>query len=186
MMSQKKTLQEQISRLSQGRADWLEPLQNWILTARNAGEIAVSGSLQEKRVLAKEVFGSNLVLDRKKARGYCLKPWSLLVENSSSRMVERAKGIEPSCEAWKASVLPLNYARLRCGESYPPHGHCQFAIVLVVLLVLVIEIEDEEDCCSALALSIPRVYRRRAWQRCFSPAGASWTRPTVSTRKRTF
>jgi hypothetical protein len=27
--------------------------------------------------------------------------------------VERAKGIEPSCEAWKASVLPLNYARLR-------------------------------------------------------------------------
>ena len=27
--------------------------------------------------------------------------------------MERAKGIEPSCEAWKASVLPLNYARLR-------------------------------------------------------------------------
>ena len=26
--------------------------------------------------------------------------------------MERAKGIEPSCEAWKASVLPLNYARL--------------------------------------------------------------------------
>jgi dihydroorotase len=25
--------------------------------------------------------------------------------------LERAKGIEPSCEAWKASVLPLNYAR---------------------------------------------------------------------------
>ena len=22
-------------------------------------------------------------------------------------------GIEPTCEAWKASVLPLNYARLR-------------------------------------------------------------------------
>jgi site-specific DNA recombinase len=110
-MSQKKTLEEQISRLSQGRADWLEPLQNWISTAKNAGEIAVSGSLQEKRVLAKEVFGSNLVLDRKKARGYCVKPWSLLVENSSSRLVERAMGIEPTCEAWKASVLPLNYAR---------------------------------------------------------------------------
>ena len=25
--------------------------------------------------------------------------------------VERAKGIEPSCAAWKAAVLPLNYAR---------------------------------------------------------------------------
>jgi hypothetical protein len=29
------------------------------------------------------------------------------------RGVERAKGIEPSCEAWKASVLPLNYTRDR-------------------------------------------------------------------------
>ena len=40
--------------------------------------------------------------------------------------LERAKGIEPSCEAWKASVLPLNYARLRpagrdFGVAGPPH-----------------------------------------------------------------
>jgi hypothetical protein len=26
-------------------------------------------------------------------------------------VLERAKGIEPSYEAWEASVLPLNYAR---------------------------------------------------------------------------
>ena len=26
--------------------------------------------------------------------------------------MERAKGIEPSYEAWEASVLPLNYARV--------------------------------------------------------------------------
>ena len=26
-------------------------------------------------------------------------------------------GIEPTCEAWKASVLPLNYARLRCASA---------------------------------------------------------------------
>ena len=88
MMSQKKTWEEQISRLSQGRADWLEPFPKWILTAKNAGEIAVSGSLRMKRVLAKEVFGSNLVLDRKKVRGYCVKPWPLLVENPSSQLVE--------------------------------------------------------------------------------------------------
>ena len=25
--------------------------------------------------------------------------------------MERAKGIEPSCEAWEAPILPLNYAR---------------------------------------------------------------------------
>ena len=28
------------------------------------------------------------------------------------KCLQRAKGIEPSCEAWEASVLPLNYARL--------------------------------------------------------------------------
>jgi hypothetical protein len=94
-MSQKKSLEEQSEALLKGRADWLEPFQSWIITARNAGEIAVSGSLQAKRVLALEVFGSNLVLDRKKARGSCVKPWSLLIENSPSGGMEPASGIEP-------------------------------------------------------------------------------------------
>ena len=94
-MSQKKSLQEQSTALLTGRADWLEPFQNWILTARNAGEIAVSGSPQEKKVLAQKVFGSNLVLDCKKARGSCVKPWSLLVENTSTGGVVPTTGLEP-------------------------------------------------------------------------------------------
>jgi site-specific DNA recombinase len=94
-MSQKKSLEEQNSALLTGRANWLEPFQNWIIAARNAGEIAVNGSPQEKKVLAQKVFGSNLVLDCKKARGSCLKPWSLLVENSSSGGVVPATGLEP-------------------------------------------------------------------------------------------
>ena len=95
-MSRKKSLEEQSSALLKGRADWLEPFQNWIKTARNAGEIAISDSLQQKRVLALEVFGSNLVLDCKKARGSCVKPWSLLVENSQSGGMVRAAGFEPA------------------------------------------------------------------------------------------
>jgi site-specific DNA recombinase len=95
LMSRKKTLEEQKARLTAGRADWLEPFQNWILTAKNAGKTAESGSLQEKRVLALKVFGSNLVLDSKKARGSCVKPWSLLVENSSSGGLVRDTGFEP-------------------------------------------------------------------------------------------
>jgi hypothetical protein len=31
--------------------------------------------------------------------------------HTSEYQMERAKGIEPSCVAWKATVLPLNYAR---------------------------------------------------------------------------
>jgi len=71
-----------------------EPFQEWVLTARNACEIAVSGSLQEKRVLAQKVFGSNLVLDCKIARGSCVKPWSALVESNQTGGLERVKGIE--------------------------------------------------------------------------------------------
>jgi hypothetical protein len=51
-MSQKKSLEEQRSALQQGRNAWLEPLAKCIIDAKNAGKIAVSGSLQEKRVLA--------------------------------------------------------------------------------------------------------------------------------------
>ena len=100
IMSQKKSLEEQSNALLKGRADWLEPFQNWIITARNASEIAMKGSLQEKRVLALEVFGSNLVLESKKARGSCVKPWSALVELNQTGGVERAKGIEPSLVAY--------------------------------------------------------------------------------------
>jgi hypothetical protein len=95
-MSQKKSLEEQNTALSTGRANWLEPFQNWIIAARNAGEIAVNGSPQEKKVLAQKVFGSNLVLDCKKARGSCVKPWSLLVETSQTGGVVRIAGLEPA------------------------------------------------------------------------------------------
>ena len=101
LMSHKRSLEEHSSALSAGRADWLEPFQNWILTAKNAGEIAVSGSLQEKRVLAQQVFGSNLVLDCKKARGCSVKPWSLLVEKSQTGGMVGWAGLEPATNGLK-------------------------------------------------------------------------------------
>ena len=30
-----------------------------------------------------------------------------------SKAMERAMGIEPTCEAWEAPILPLNYARMK-------------------------------------------------------------------------
>jgi len=68
-MSRKKSLEEQSRALLKGRAHWLEPFQNWIITAKDVGEIATLGSLQAKRVLAQKVSGSNLVLDCRKS------PW---------------------------------------------------------------------------------------------------------------
>jgi hypothetical protein len=96
LMSQKKSLEEQTQALAEGRAHWLEPFPNWILTAENAGEIAVSGSPEEKKGLVRQVFGSNLVLDGKKARSCGVKPWSLLLENSSGGGMVRGAGLEPA------------------------------------------------------------------------------------------
>ena len=95
LMSRKKSLEDQIGAFSTSQETWLEPFQKWILAAKDAGNITVSGSLQEKRVLALKIFGSNLVLDCKKARGYCLKPWSHLLENSSSGGMVHPEGLEP-------------------------------------------------------------------------------------------
>ena len=101
VMSRKKSLQEQCSALLTNRNAWLEPFQNWILTAKNAGETIVSGSPQEKKVLAQKVFGSNLVLDCKKARGSCVKPWSDIVETSQTGGVVGWRGLEPRTNALK-------------------------------------------------------------------------------------
>ncbi len=95
LMGQKKLLEEQKAAHAAGRSDWLEPFQSWVLTAKNTGEIAVSSSLQEKRDLALKVFGTNLVLDCKKARGSCVKPWSFISETPQTGGVVRARGLEP-------------------------------------------------------------------------------------------
>jgi site-specific DNA recombinase len=95
LMSRKKSLEEERAALTAGRASWLEPFQSWVMTARNAGEIAVTGSLQQKRVLASQVFGSNLVLDCKKASGSTALPWSLLTEKSLAGGMVGDEGFEP-------------------------------------------------------------------------------------------
>jgi hypothetical protein len=47
-MSRKKSLEEESAALLKGRADWLEPFQNWIKTARNAGESNIADSFFAK------------------------------------------------------------------------------------------------------------------------------------------
>jgi hypothetical protein len=53
------------------------------------------GSPKEKKGVASKVFGSNLFLDSKKARGSCVKPWSLLSKNPSFLEMVHPRGVEP-------------------------------------------------------------------------------------------
>ena len=66
LLSEKKTLEERISTLSQKRTGWVEPMINWIKDAENLEKIARENNLNDKKVAAKEIFGSNLILAARK------------------------------------------------------------------------------------------------------------------------
>ena len=57
-----------MTRIEQKQNDWLEPMTEWIKEAENLPEIAREGNLFAKKVAAKEIFGSNLVLANREAR----------------------------------------------------------------------------------------------------------------------
>ncbi len=68
LLSEKKSLEEQSTKLEQKRTGWLEPMKEWIKEAENLPKIAQEGNLFEKKVAAKKLFGSNLVLANREAR----------------------------------------------------------------------------------------------------------------------
>jgi hypothetical protein len=117
LLAKKKQLQESIRENENGQMPWLEPFTEWLNTAKTVGEIALRGSPQEKKIVASKVFGSNLFLDSKKARGCSLKPWSLIPENQSLSNLVPTEGVEPthSCE-----YQILSLARLPIPPHRPP------------------------------------------------------------------
>ena len=88
LLSSKKTLEEQISRFSQTHNVWLEPMKEWIIEAAGAANIAKGENLEEKKVLAQKIFGSNLFLSEKIARGEALIPWAALRAAPKFRTLE--------------------------------------------------------------------------------------------------
>ena len=68
LLSQKKSLEEEIYNLSHKQNNWLEPMKEWIKDAQNLNGIARDTDLFAKKVKAKEIFGSNLLLGEKTVR----------------------------------------------------------------------------------------------------------------------
>jgi len=68
LILQKKSLEEEISTFSHKQNDWLEPMQKWIKEAQNINGIARDNNFFAKKVVAKEIFGSNLLLQNKSVR----------------------------------------------------------------------------------------------------------------------
>ena len=68
LLSEKKSLEEEIFTFSHTQNDWLAPFQNWLKNAQSLDKIASDSDLFAKKVCAKEIFGSHLLLGEKTVR----------------------------------------------------------------------------------------------------------------------
>ena len=127
LLLEKKSLEEKISNNEQKRTGWIEPMLEWIKEARNLPEIARKCNLFAKKVAAKEIFGSNLILNNREARlggpsGLEMKlqkHWAAIAAANENRFAKtesailaRGVGIEPTLEVLETPVLPLYEPRL--------------------------------------------------------------------------
>lgn len=103
LLSEKKSLDEKMARIEQKQNDWLEPFQNWIKVATTLVKIARDNDLLQKKVIAKEIFGSNLRLASRAVRGEPVFPYLCALraaesvgQKSESLILVPGVGIEPT------------------------------------------------------------------------------------------
>lgn len=103
LLLEKKSLDEKMARIKQKQNDWLEPMTKWINYAQNLSKIAKNSNLLEKKVAAKEIFGSNLCLASRAARGEPVFPYKAARSAAESvgkipesLILEPGVGIEPT------------------------------------------------------------------------------------------
>jgi hypothetical protein len=78
LTSRKRTLDENIARLEHTPTVWVEPVREWISDASRLGEMAKSEDLPSKKSALRKVFGLNLSLHAREARGTPLSPYAAL------------------------------------------------------------------------------------------------------------
>ena len=84
LLSEKKSLEENISRIEQTQHDWLEPFYKWLTVAQSLVGIARDHDLDQKKVMAREIFGSNLRLAARRLLGDPMPPYSFIRDAAAS------------------------------------------------------------------------------------------------------
>ena len=102
LMSERKSAEEQIARLEHDATLWLQPLRDWINDASMLDETAKNGDLPSKKLSLQKIFGSNLTLHSREARGVPKNQWlSLATAKENLGKIElltlwcAVKGFEP-------------------------------------------------------------------------------------------
>lgn len=75
LTTQRRSLEENILRLEHTPTLWVEPVRNWILNASRLGEIAKSEDYASKKSALQNIFGLNLTLHAREARGIPFMHW---------------------------------------------------------------------------------------------------------------
>ncbi len=103
LMSEKKSVEEQIARLLRTPSAWIEPTRNWIKDASILDEVAKNDDLPSKKIFLQKIFGSNLTLQTREASGIAQNHWLSLAfakekisEKPLTLTLERVTGIEPA------------------------------------------------------------------------------------------
>ena len=103
LMSDKRTVNEKIATLEHDATAWLQPLREWITEAQSLNEIANGDTMPLQKSPLQKIFGSNLSLTAREARGVPIFPWAFIAQakekaakgNQISPVVRRA-GFEPA------------------------------------------------------------------------------------------
>ncbi|MFZ2555684.1 MAG: recombinase family protein [Minisyncoccia bacterium] len=113
LMGERRTIEEQIVRLERAPAAWVEPVRNWIQDASRLDEIGKSKDIPSKKSPLQNVFGLNLRIHGREARGNPISPSAALrgarfapSETPLSLILEPTTGIEPVTSSF-AYTFPL-------------------------------------------------------------------------------
>ncbi len=127
LLLEKKSLEEKIIRFEQEQNDWLEPMAKWINYAQNLSKIAKDSNLLEKKVAAKEIFGSNLFLASRAVRGEPVFPYmaaqsaaATVGQKDESLILERVSRVELPSQPWQGCIIAV--------IRHPQAGICTCAV----------------------------------------------------------
>src|SRR3989344_6116179 len=114
LLSEKKAVEERISRLLRTPSAWIEPARNWIRDASILDEIRNTDDLPSKKSSLQKIFGLNLKLKNREACGIAANHWAELRSArekigkiGTSLILEPMSGIEPETSSFAyTSVSP--------------------------------------------------------------------------------
>ena len=104
LMSRKESLTENIHDLQHRENHWLEPMTEWISKASTLPKVAECGDLTDKKVAAIDIYGSNLLLTARQARGQARDHWGMVASASKQSKSSKNLGKSTKLESLYDSV----------------------------------------------------------------------------------